>query len=112
VRRLPWLFRSRDVAVAAAPKPLDPRQAEDDDEVEQEYDGGGETDAARVVAHDDCRDAHRCGMWVAAGFKRARRFSPLCLSVLGFSLMWVGAAARPTLHPYPKYIKFATMNYS
>jgi hypothetical protein len=95
VRRSPWLFRSRDVTVAAVPKPLDPRQAEDDDEVEQEYDSGGETDAARIVTHHDCRDAHRCRMWVAAGFKRAGRFSPLCLSELGFSLMWVGGAGSP-----------------
>jgi len=79
VRRSPWLFRSRDVVVAAAPKPLDSRQAEDDDEVEQEYDGGGEMDATRAVAHHDCRDAHRCGMWVVAGFKWGEPFSPLCL---------------------------------
>lgn len=50
-RRSPWVFSSRDVAVAAVPKlSLDPRsghQAEDNDEDEKDN-GGGELDMQLV----------------------------------------------------------------
>jgi hypothetical protein len=45
----------------------------------------------------DGRDAPMpSGTWAAAGIMRAARFNPLCLSGLGFGVMWVGGAGSST----------------